>query len=147
MKQLAISFAAALLLGACAATPSVNTPEGFAGFPADESVLAVSPEGVGFEVTVTPNEPVQDLEFWTEALERHMIDSGYLLYERSSFESRVAGGNAFEWLAPVGEEDWLYLTAIVVVDDSVLIAEAAGPYEFYRQHRDAIHAAMETMGL
>ena len=147
MKRLLIVFAGAVLLGACTVTPSVTTPAGFARFPGDERALAVSPEGVGFEVRVTENDPVQDIAFWSEALERHMLDSGYLPYEQSRFASRVGDGQAFEWLAPVGADDWVYLTAIVVAGDSVIIAEAAGPYDYYREHRDAILDAIETIGL
>jgi hypothetical protein len=147
VRFLAVLTALVLMLAGCAATPEADVPAGFAEFPERSGTLAISPEGVGFEIRVTDNEPEQDLAFWAEALERHMIDSGYLLYEQRSFVALAGEGTAFEWLAPVGSDDWLYLTAIVVEGDAIVIAEAAGPYEFYQEHRDDMLAALETISV
>lgn len=144
---------AVLLLASCAGAPAVDPPDGFAQFPDRDSAgrrtsaLAISPEGVGFEVRATDNDPQQSLAFWTEALERHMLDSGYLLYERHEFSAPAGDGGAYEWLAPVGADDWIYLTAIVVTEQTIVIAEAAGPYEFYRAHREAILGSLETIAV
>ena len=68
-----------------------------------------------------------------------------LFRSEEEFSSPAGDGRSFEWIAPVGEDDWVYLTAIVVADDEILIAEAAGPVEIYEARRSAITAALETI--
>lgn len=145
LVELAALLAVSALLAGCVTAPTVATPEGFASYPEADAPLAVSPEGVGFRVRTVANEPPQELAFWAEALSRHMVDSGYLPYARESFSSPAGTGVAFEWMAPVGADDWVYLTAIVVTDETILIAEAAGPASIYEQHREAVRAALETI--
>ena len=91
------------------------------------------------------NKPVQDLEFWSTALERQMIDSGYLLLEKGQFTSGDLDGVYFEWLAPLNDEDWVYLTGISVADDVIVIAEAAGAYPLYRERRAALIDSLSTI--
>jgi hypothetical protein len=52
-----------------------------------------------------------------------------------------------EWLAPVNQEDWIYLTAITVVGARIAVIESAGPAELYETYRDAIHASLATVSL
>lgn len=137
--------AVALAVAGCAAVPVADAPAGFAEFSDTEEPTALSPEGVGFRVRAVENEPEQTLEFWSEALERHLVESGYVLRDRRGFSSPAGDGVAFEWIAPVGDADWTYLTAIVVADEAILLAEAAGPVELYETHRPALETALTTI--
>lgn len=141
----AAPLALILLVAGCATVPVVETPSGFAGFSGEREPAALSPEGVGFRVRAVANEPEQSLRFWSEALERHLVESGYLARDRREFASPAGEGVAFEWVAPVGEADWAYLTAIVVAGDTILVAEAAGPVELYDRHRPALDSALATI--
>mgnify|MGYP006309727065 CR=1 FL=1 len=134
-----------LVLAGCATVPVVETPSGFAGFSADEERAALSPEGVGFRVRAVANDPEQTLGFWSDALERHLVESGYLARERRGFVSPAGDGIAFEWIAQVGDADWAYLTAIVVAGETILLGEAAGPVKLYDRHRRALDDALATM--
>jgi hypothetical protein len=134
------------VLGACATPPPVMPPEGFAVYDDPEVVRAVSPEGVRFRVRYEAHEPEQTLEFWREALRRHLERSGYGLLEEESFSAAAGEGALFEWVAPVGTEDWVYLIAVVPAGDQLIVAEAAGPAELYRGRRRAIAESLESIG-
>ena len=144
---LIVLLAASSLLAGCVTGATVATPQGFASFTDAELSAAMSPEGVGFRLRTVTNDPPQDLAFWSEAISRHMVDSGYLPYAQGSFSSPAGDGEALEWMAPVGEDDWVYLTAIVVSGEEIYVAEAAGPTSIYSHHREAVLAALETIAV
>ena len=142
------AVAGALLLAfVSCATPGFDTPSGFALYQDRDRPLAVSPEGVRFAVRAVANDPRQDLEFWTAALERHMESSGYRVLASGRFDSHAGAGSYAEWLAPVGDEDWVYLSGVVVAGDSILIAEAAGSFELYHAYRADILEALRSLRL
>jgi hypothetical protein len=141
-----VALCALLLVVGCA-TPTIDAPAGFAPFSDEKQPAAISPEGVVLRVRTAANEPVQTLAFWATALRRQMDESGYLLLDEGPFVGRDAPGHYFEWLAPLGDEDWVYLTALSVVDGSIVIAEAAGRVDLFEPRRAALRTALESMGL
>ena len=145
--RIVLAIGSLVVLAGCVTAPSVETPRGFASYEPTEVIAAVSPEGVGFRLRAVDNDPIQSLGFWSEALSRHMTDSGYLLYAHGDFTCPAGPGEAFEWVAPVGEVDWIYLTAIVVAGERILIAESAGPVDVYRERRAAVVAALGTISV
>lgn len=141
-----LAVAAAFLTAACT-TVQVDTPTGFAVYETEGFFHAVSPEGANLRVRSAANSPKQDLAFWGEALNREMQRSGYVLAGEADFSSAEGPGLIFEWLAPVGEEDWLYLTGLVVAGDTLLIAEAAAPVATFQRYRAAIYESLESISL
>jgi hypothetical protein len=145
-----VTAAAVIILGmmtvGCVTPPiAMDTPEGFAAFSDTEVVRSISPEGVLIRARTVPNDPAQSLEFWAEALERQLTESGYLLVEKSDFVISSGDGVLMEWLAPVSEDDWIYLTAISVADDQIIVVEAAGPADHYETYSAAIHESLESL--
>jgi hypothetical protein len=140
-----LAVAVLMMLASCATVPSVDVPTGFAAYRDTTPPKAVSPEGVGFRLRQVDNEPPQSLEFWAAALGRYMGDAGYVLVDQERFVAVAGSGIAFEWTAPVGEEDWIYLVAVVVAGDRILIAEAAGSVDRYRAHREEVREALTTI--
>jgi len=136
-----------LVLVACGTTVSFETPDGFAQFSDERQPRAISPEGVVLRMRTVENRPVQDLDFWSEALERQMIDSGYLPLEKGEFATSGFDGTWFEWLAPLNDADWVYLTALAVVEDAIVIAEAAGPYDLYTERRADLLDSLSTIAV
>lgn len=134
------------VLSACTTPPSVTPPSGFAVYDDPRIVRAVSPEGVRFHVRYEAHEPVQSLSFWREALRRHLDRSGYGLLAEEEFSAVSGDGVLFEWVAPVGAEDWVYLTAVVPSGDKLIVAEAAGPATLYRERRGEIRESLESIG-
>ena len=130
----------------CVTPPlTMETPAGFAAFSDDGQVRAITPEGVLVRARTVPNDPAQSLEFWAEALERHLVESGYQSIEKDAFTTNVGEGVLFEWLAPVSEDDWYYLTAIAILGDQIAVVEAAGPSDQYDRYRPAIRASLESL--
>jgi hypothetical protein len=141
-----VVFASLLLLSGCATKPALEPPDGFAEYTGGEAARAVSPEGVTLSVRWVENEPEQSLSFWRNALRTHLERSGYGLLSEDEFEATAGPGVRFEWVAPVGAEDWIYMTAVVNAGARLAVGEAAGPAELYRSHREAIAQSLETIG-
>ena len=144
LTPILVSAALVLILLTGCLTPPIafETPDGFAQFEDDIPPRAISPEGVVLRVRTVENDPTQDLDFWSEALERNMTESGYMLLDSGEFDTGELDGVFFEWLAPLNDQDWVYLTGIAVTDDLIVIAEAAGPHAHYTGHRDSLLAAL-----
>ena len=145
--------AALLVVGCQTLTVSVERPEGFAEFSNERtdraSYRAVSPEGVVLQVRFVANDPPKDLSFWRETLQHHLQQEGYILLERQGEDGAIttpAGdGTILEWVAPVGDADFVYLTALVVSGDSIIVAEAAGEHSIYEEYRDVLLQSLSTI--
>ncbi len=151
MKKIAapIAFAAAVLALASCAT-LVQKPEGFAEVSprqiAATQYKAVSPEGMIYRVRTLRNYPVQTLEFWADALENHLEKEGYRsISEGRSFQAGESTGMIFEWAMPYGNQSYIYLTAIVVSEKKIAVAEAAAEHTIYYQHREALLESLATI--
>jgi len=136
-----------LLVGCATAQPVLRAPQGFAVYDGDGPWRAVSPEGVALRARLVPNEPPQTLEFWAEALKVQLEKSGYTLTAEERLVTDTGNVHILEWAAPVGEEDWIYLTALAVLKQGIAVAEAAGEYTLYRKHRQAILDSLETLSV
>lgn len=140
-------LALALAVASCVTPgPSMERPAGFALFEG-ESYRAISPEGVVVGVRLVANDPEQGLGFWAEALKVHLLKSGYRLLAQEPFRAALGEGTLTEWVAPVGGEDWVYLTALAVRGRDIALVEAAGPFRFYREHRGALLASLASLSL
>ena len=92
-----------------------------------------------FRVRSIKNEPQKDLVFWGEALENHLNKEGYRANGKArSFESSGNDGLYYEWILPSGNESYLYLTALIVTDRTITLAEAAAPHPVFTQYRQAL---------
>jgi hypothetical protein len=136
--------------GAGSAAPriSLQAPEGYAqaGPARDGSYRAISPEGLAFRVRSFRNEPAKDLGFWAEALHSHLAKEGYRAGgEARSFEAGNLQGSAREWVVPYGQESHLYLTALLVAGDRILLVEAGGPYKLYLEYRASLQKSLESI--
>ncbi len=126
----------------------MERPTGFALFEG-EPYRAVSPEGVALGVRLAANDPEQGLGFWSEALKVHLLAGGYRLLAEEPFRAAapVGDGRLYEWVAPLGGEDWVYLTALAVCGRDIVLVEAAGPFKLYRERRAALLASLATLSL
>lgn len=132
------------LSGACARVKVAN-PEGFAKITDKSYFKAVSPEGVVFKVHCEKNYPVKGLEFWGRALRNHLADEGYRFIKEDKFNAGSTPGILFEWGAPYGNEDYIYLTALLVRDRTIAIAEAAGEFTLYTGYRNALLESLASI--
>ena len=145
---LCILVAAVLALGSC--TSLVQKPQGFAAVsPWNLSATrykAVSPEGMIYRVRMLKNYPVQTLEFWANALENHLKKEGYRsVSDGRYFEAGETPGVIFEWAMPHGNQSYIYITAIVVSQKKIAVAEATAEHTIYYQYRDALIESLATI--
>ena len=145
-KRICLWLLPLLLLssGGCAKI-KVTTPDGFAELAGRPEYRAISPEGVTYKVRLIPNYPPKELDFWGRALKKHLADEGYRFLGEASFTAAGGEGLSFEWGAPYGNEDYIYLTAILVKDKKIAIAEAAGEYKLFGRYREALKASLASL--
>jgi len=143
-----LSISLVLVLSSCA-TLVVDKPGGFAevqsiGYAASQAAYkAVSPEGLLYRVRTEANYPPQSLDFWAEALKNHLVKEGYTIVgDGESFQAGELPGVIFEWVMPYGQESYIYLTAIIVSEEKIAIAEAAAEHSIYHEHRDALRESL-----
>jgi len=148
LRRAAVSLLVGLLLAGCATVrPVLEQPKGFAEYREETAYRAVSPEGVVLRVRLVDNQPAQTLEFWAEALKTQLAKSGYSPMGEEVVETRSGKGIILEWVAPVGQEDWIYLTGLCVTDRGIAVAEAAGEYGTYQERRLAIILSLRSLKL
>ena len=143
-------FAVVTLCTGCVTQRGVlSPPDGFAHYADRDLFTVVSPEAVIMRVRTEENDPPQSLDFWREAVKRHLSSSGYLLLEdgEGDFTSEAGAGVRYEWISPAGDEDWVYLTAMLVSGDRIVVVEAAGPYRWYMEHRAGMLESLSTIRL
>ncbi len=140
MKRVLLPIALiSLLLAVSCSRLSVTPPEGFAELKGRRIYQAISPEGMLYRIRSIKNDPRKNLEFWGEALENHLVKEGYRLNGKArSFTSGDREGLSCEWVLPYGNESYLYLTAVIVTDKTITLAEAAAPYPVFIQYRQAL---------
>jgi len=140
--------AAVVALASCLTL--VEKPEGFAEVlpwqTAATEYRAVSPEGMMYRVRTLKNYPVQTLEFWSEALQNHLEKEGYRgISDGQAFQTGENSGMMFEWALPYGNQSYIYLTAIVVSEKRIAVAEAAAEHTIYRRHREALRESLASI--
>jgi hypothetical protein len=135
-----------LLLTVSCSRLSVTPPDGFAELKGRRSYKAISPEGMLYRIRSVKNDPRKELEFWGEALENHLVKEGYQLNGKAqSFTNGDREGVSYEWVLPYGNESYLYLTALIVTDKTITLAEATAPYSVFIRYRQALLASLESI--
>lgn len=139
-----------LLLAASCSRIRVEPPDGFAeyktrGLWGPRVYRAVSPEGMLFKARSVRNYPSKDLDFWKEALFSHLEKEGYRPAGQAEVFQASGDGVLFEWAVPYGQEDYIYLTAIVPSRRRIVVVEAGAEYGIYREYREAILNSLKTI--
>jgi hypothetical protein len=110
----------------------IDLPEGFALVDKGPEYKALSPEGVRLRVRKADNYPEQSLDFWIKTLEADLRNRGYLVFESKTEQDWGRGKNFAQrlWALPLGNEDYLFLTALHVSKGKIEILEMAGQAEY-----------------
>lgn len=136
-----------LFFAGCKTGVRVEKPEGFAEYREGNMYHAISPEGVKYRVRIVKNYPEMEIGFWQETLKKQMLDEGYTLLDEDETPFSGSPGFLFEWGAPVGHENFVYITAATVVKDKIIIAEAAGKVGKIKDYRQAIRDSIASIEL
>lgn len=133
-----------VILSSCSRI-KIQKPEGFAEIQKSTMYKAMSPEGLPFQVRSFKNYPKKDLSFWKKALKAHLQQEGYKLISEKTLGEESSEVHCFEWGAPYGGADYIYLTALMIKGKKILLAEAAGNMKLYNEHQHAIMKSLETL--
>ena len=131
---------------ACGPTYKMESPDGLVKYEKGHGKFAwTTADGVRVKARDVKNEPKAELPFWTDATQRHLTARGYTKKAERCFTTvRGTKGCTLEWLAPRGNEDWVYAVSIFVVDERVTLVEAAGPFARYVAIEAKLAKALET---
>jgi hypothetical protein len=152
-KILWVLYITVLFITGCAHFHA-QPPSGFAVYKTSENNIykAVSPDGVLYKVQSITHKPKAALAYWKEAIQKRMVDAGYVVIDTSSFEldyrdSNTGGHTAaiLELAAPLGMEDHSYLIAIVPYGKRLLIVESSGEVNKFQKRKQDIITAIKAI--
>lgn len=118
-------------------------PDGFAVY--NRYNRAISSDGVMYRIRKQVNQPFAKLKFWSEALKKRMVDTGYTFIKERDIKSGKKNGYLIELTAPYGEDDYTYLITIFLKDKEILIVEASGEVLLFKKQRKKILAAIKKI--
>ncbi|MCA9538977.1 MAG: hypothetical protein KC620_08810 [Myxococcales bacterium] len=137
--------ALALLLLACGPTRVLDVPPAFKKYEDADDLRLITADGVRVAAREVDNEPKADLAFWTDAMKRHLEKRGYTFRAEDCFNTRKGlRGCTLDFMLPYGNEDWVMSETIFVIDDRIVLVEAAGPFERYQPVEQQLRAALRT---
>ena len=145
-RTLCLAAAVAALFAACGPPPySMELPDELRRFEESDDYKLITADGVMVKAREVENYPEATLDFWVDALERHLVAQGYVLDSNECFETD--GGReacTLDFLLPHGADDWVLSTTLMLVDDEILLLEAAGPYDRFAEVEESLDAALRT---
>ena len=109
------------------------------------SFSAESADGTRVRLGKVANEPRQSLAFWTEALRTQLLRDGYTFLDQAELRSAIGTISVLRWSAPVGDSDWLCVTALGASGEHLVIAEAAGDVGEIGEYQAALRASLEAL--
>lgn len=105
----------------------------------------ISADGVRVKGRVVDNYPRGDLAFWSDAMKAHLDARGYVFKAKRCFKTKTAlDGCTLDFVVARGSEDWWMSETIFVVDDRILLVEAAAPYESLAKLETSYAKALES---
>jgi hypothetical protein len=119
-----------------------EAPRGFAQFKSSKEYFGISYDSVLLQIKQIKNEPQMNTDFWSEALDFYLQQSGYIpRAEKNEIDEFIL----FEWIMPYAGEDYIYLTAFKVEKNELILVKCAGKAENYIAVSDAVKKSLETI--
>jgi hypothetical protein len=123
----------------------MDSPKSFRKFEDSRQFKLITADGVMLKAREVDNYPKGDLEFWTDAMDKHLGERGYLLKSKTCFKTNLKkSACTLSYALPYGTEDWSFSETIFVVNDTIVLIEAAGPFLRYAKVEGEITAALKT---
>lgn len=130
---------------ACKAPYTMETPKSFRKYEDTNEFKMITANGVMLKAREVENYPKGDLEFWTDAMGRHLTERGYIQKETRCFTTHAAKkACTLDFLLPYGTEDWAFSETIFVEDDDIILVEVAGPFDRHAKVADEVKEALKT---
>ncbi|MCU0664579.1 MAG: hypothetical protein MUC50_19920 [Myxococcota bacterium] len=145
MARRVLSVLLAGLLCGCAAPYSMSLPPSFKKFEDTRDFKLVSADGVMVKVREEKNYPEAELEFWVDAMKKHLDERGYTFKDQRAFDT-TSGHKActLSFVLPHGAQDWVMSETIIVIDDRLVLVEAAAPFERFSAVEQELRKALLT---
>lgn len=140
-----IAFSVLVCAPACTPPYTMNNPDSFKRFEESRDFRFITADGVMLKARQVDNYPDASLDFWTDAMGRHMDSQGYVLKSKECFQTnRGLNGCTLDFMLPHGAEDWVLSETLFVVDDQIVLVEAAGPFERFSPVEKELKESLKT---
>ena len=124
------------LATACGPSVAVQTPPGFAVLPKQTEYIyrAANADGVVLAVRVEENKPTGNLDFWSEALDRQLLNVGYKADGKAEDVKSVSGipGRRMKYTRENQGRTYRYWMTVFVTDTRVFCVEAGGDQDRFK---------------
>lgn len=144
-----VALVAAAAVTGCASF-RMSTPQGFAQLPNQRPAYdyrATSAYGVAVSVRALPNREHASLDFWAEAIDRHLQRTGQYA-PRGTAPVRTASGLHGRRLqyayAPAGNAGSTYWATVFVTDARVYVVEAGGNDAAFERARPSVERSLQS---
>ena len=136
----------ALWLTACGgAEHRLDPPAAFRAYAETDDLRLITADGVRVATREVDNEPLADLDFWVDAMKRHLDKRGYALAGEDCFTTEAGQkGCTLDFVLPYGAEDWVMSETIFVYGDTVVLVEAAGPFPRFQAVSEPYRKALRS---
>ncbi|MBN2804119.1 MAG: hypothetical protein JXR91_13580 [Deltaproteobacteria bacterium] len=114
----------------CSTCPyTMKIPDAFKRFDSKKEFKFITADGVKLKARESDNYPKASLNFWKDATREHLVQTGYTITGTNCFKT-TDGLDActLKFALPQGAEDWTFWETIFVVDEKLVLIEAAGEY-------------------
>lgn len=146
--MLCVACLGGALLSGCGPSYRLEPPEDFKRFHEDRDLKYITADGVRLKVRTVQNYPVAPLTFWTDAMQRHLVARGYAFKLKSCFQTKAGlPGCTLDFVTPHGSEDWVLSETLFVSGDSVVVLEAAGPFDRFAALEKRLRESFKTFSL
>lgn len=129
----------------CSRNYDMVVSKSFRVYEESRDLKAITADGVMIKAREVENYPEATLEFWTDAMDRHLEEQGYTRKSKECFKSQTGlAGCRLDYLLPHGPEDWVLSETLFLDGDTVYVVEAAGPFERYAKIETEYAASLRT---
>ncbi len=140
-----VLFLVTCFVVACRPPYTMDMPGSFRKYEDAKTFKMITADGVMLKAREVKNYPKGDLEFWNDAMGKHLEERGYLLKSKECFKTKHGkSACTLNYTLPYGTDDWSFSETIFVVDDTIVLVEAAGPFARYEKVEGEIKEALKS---
>ena len=126
-------------------TYTMDAPKQFKRFDDDGVFKYITADGVMMKARQVDNYPKAELSFWKDATQKHLEAVGYIHNSTHCFKTQKGlAGCTLTFALPHGAEDWIFQETIFVVNDTLVLVEAAGEFNRFKAVEPDLEKALKT---
>ncbi|MBN2529721.1 MAG: hypothetical protein JXR76_25245 [Deltaproteobacteria bacterium] len=133
-------------LAGCSTVPyTFESPSQFKRFDNKREFKYITADGVMLKAREVDNYPKAALSFWKDAAQTHLEKVGYTLTDTVCFKTQKGlHGCTLTFALPHGAEDWIFQETIFVVNERLVLVEAAGEFGKFKAIEADLQKALKT---